>query len=434
MRKSIPVLLAAAAASLGAAGCESDSYSPAIRYGFRADPLVLKKPTDEQIEPDRPGVLPLLSSKDLLDPFNPWFPRGKDKDGKPLGPKEQFQNGNLRDPNLISKKDRRIIEETLLDMFGTPASPQVAVSTDIQEVLKLQEKNLKRGSSLYRVNCLHCHGVTGDGRGPTARWINPHPRDYRQRIFKFTSVDLTKGDKAPPPRREDLYRVLHHGIEGTAMPSFALLGDADLQDLVSYVIHLSLRGKVEFDTIDGGFLYDAEKNTLTVGEQPLDDMMAGLLKTQSEAWAAWQGRDKAIQVAPYNLDESDPQKLNDSIVRGYRLFKGEGSDKPGPTTVSEQEATVAKCISCHTSFGRQAQYKFDDWGTLTKARDLTQGVFRGGRRPVDIYYRIHSGISGSGMNPFGGNFENKERIWDLVNFVRAMPYPLMLKKLDIVLD
>ena len=49
-------------------------------------------------------------------------------------------------------------------------------------------------------------------------------------------------------------RTLHTGIDGTSMPSFALLDvrdpeskdkETDLEAAVSYVIHLSIRGVVE---------------------------------------------------------------------------------------------------------------------------------------------------------------------------------------------
>ena len=54
------------------------------------------------------------------------------------------------------------------------------------------------GYALYRKHCLHCHGVTGDGNGPTAPFLWPRPRDYRRGMYKFTS---TTGQK---PTREDL--------------------------------------------------------------------------------------------------------------------------------------------------------------------------------------------------------------------------------------
>src|SRR5207244_5072418 len=114
-------------------------------------------------------------------------------------------------------------------------------------VLKLDEATLAEGSQLYRRHCLHCHGLSGDGRGPTAPWVNPHPRDYRQGMFKFTSSKQSLGERKA--RREDLLRTLRQGIEGTSMPSFVLLADQDQEALISYVIHLSLRGEVEFDTL-----------------------------------------------------------------------------------------------------------------------------------------------------------------------------------------
>ncbi len=191
MKTKLPLLLVGIVASLGVAGCEADSYSEAIKYTIRTDPLVLDKNLgDEQVDPDRPGVLPLLSSNDLNEPFNPMY-----KNRNNL-----FKEGKFRDPALLKKKDRKELYAALTDAFGSPARPLVRVRADIKETLKLNDENLDHGSRLYRIHCLHCHGVTGDGRGPTGRWVNPHPRDYRQGKFKFMSVDQTSGPK--PPRRE----------------------------------------------------------------------------------------------------------------------------------------------------------------------------------------------------------------------------------------
>src|SRR5205085_2022380 len=120
-------------------------------------------------------------------------------------------------------------------------SPGLVSSKALAGDLKLDRKTLEKGSAIFRKQCLHCHGLPGDGRGPTGPWVNPHPRDFRQGFFKFASTDPAIGK----PRREDIRRTLLNGIDGTSMPSFHLLPADDLENLISYVIHLSIRGEAE---------------------------------------------------------------------------------------------------------------------------------------------------------------------------------------------
>lgn len=35
-------------------------------------------------------------------------------------------------------------------------------------------QNLRHGRKLYARHCQHCHGINGDGDGPTAKYLNPH--------------------------------------------------------------------------------------------------------------------------------------------------------------------------------------------------------------------------------------------------------------------
>ncbi len=66
----------------------------------------------------------------------------------------------------------------------------------------------------------------------------------------------------------------------------------------------------------------------------------------------------------------------------------------------------------------------DDWGNPLRPGNLNRGertVYKGGRRPIDIYWRIAKGINGAKMPAHFPTLE-PEKIWDLVNFVLALPY------------
>jgi hypothetical protein len=279
---------------------------------------------------------------------------------------------------------------------------------------------------------VHCHGVNGDGRGVTAPFINPHPRDFRQGLFKFQAVDQVAGPTSPP-RREDLRRTIHQGIEGTHMPAFNLMPAKDIDALVSYVIHLSIRGKLEYDTVMNGYAYayDADPNTRTLtydGDVTLGEYMQTMYAVNLKAWERAPAR--AIKIKPYPFKEGvDNDEFKASVKRGYYYFTGQDDKQPG--------AKGLNCVSCHANFGRQAMFKWDSWGTLVRPNNLTNGIYRGGRRTVDLYHRIHSGINGSNMPAFGVH-ENvpatANAVWDLVNFVQTLPYPAMREKLGISID
>lgn len=411
------LLSVAAVAPVLLSGCGGNAYSASMEYGVRTDPLVIdEKLGPDRMDPEPPGQLPLLAPADLRDPRSPLH-----ADGEAL-----FKSGKLRDPNRLNSADRRELEAALKEVFGTPARPKVAeISEEEREVLRLDDKTLAEGSRLFRIHCLHCHGVTGDGRGPTARWVHPHPRDYRQGLFKFQSVDQSDG-KVRPPRRADLLRTVELGIEGTSMPSFALLPQEEKEAMVSYVIHLSIRGQAEFETLKSAFSYDPASDSLKRGEATPAEEVKANAQDLARGWAEAQNKPIPVKPSPYKDED-----LAASVRRGQALFLAdEASLKKYYPKVDINALKGASCVSCHLGYGRKALYKFDSWGTLVRPANLTTGVYRGGRRPEDQYHRIHSGINGSGMPPFGKTLDNNQ-IWDLINFVRALPYPAMREKYGI---
>src|SRR5262249_32655950 len=148
----------------------------------------------------------------------------------------------LLDPSKVNADQRKELGDTLATIFGTPAHPKVnggpsevqGTLESLRTKLELDEATLELGASRYRQQCLHCHGLTGDGHGATAPWVSPHPRDYRLGRFKFTSSKQDEGRRKP--RREDLVRTIHEGIEGSSMPTFRMLTQPEIEALASYVI------------------------------------------------------------------------------------------------------------------------------------------------------------------------------------------------------
>ncbi|MEX0718243.1 MAG: cytochrome c [Planctomycetaceae bacterium] len=289
-------------------------------------------------------------------------------------------------------------------------------------------QNLQQGKKLYAVHCMHCHGVTGDGNGPTAKYLDPLPRDYRHGIFKFTST--RSGMRA---RREDLRRTVIEGIPGTNMPSFLLLEDDELDAIIEYVLFLAMRGEVEkrqIDEIAGrGFNIDefsaSDSGQLEKLAEYLRDEVPEEIEGNADITAEEWTR-AAEEVAVLVPGKPRTPDTLESRQRGRALYL----------------SAKAQCANCHGVEGlgngpqtedfeddpanpgqkRSEPGLHDEWGHVVLPRNLTRGMYRGGRRPIDIYRRIHAGISASKMPSFGGTVLNDDEIWDVVNYVLSVPY------------
>jgi mono/diheme cytochrome c family protein len=291
----------------------------------------------------------------------------------------------------------------LKDYFGTPRSPLVALADDAAEMLEslqLAPDELAKGSLLYRKFCLHCHGLVGDGNGSTAGpieapFLTPRPRDFRQGKFKFRSTAKRNSDgsydtvQVSLPSRADLAKTIRYGVPTASMPSFNLLSDEDVDRLVSYVIHLGIRGHVELQ-----MLKDPDADP---GELALDGV---------KRWQASSKSNSTYKPAPL---PKPWDQLKADRERGRKLYLSE----------------TAACASCHGKDGRASVIETptnvgrrNDWGDKNPPRDLTLGAYRGGSRPIDIFYRIKLGIAGSGMPAAAIKDED---VWYLVDYVLSLP-------------
>lgn len=365
---------------LMSAGCGSQPYPATLAYPPRADAIVARLPDNPPDGPPAAGKL-----DEFIDQINQ-------------------RGGKTYDPNSLWGSQKAKLQLALGDIFGSPAAPTVVADGESQafvEQLQLQPAHLAKGSRLYKKHCLQCHGLTGDGRGPTGQWVYPFPRDFRQGIYKYVS---SAGSAARKPTRADLHRVINVGIDRTSMPAFALLSEIEREQIVSYIIHLGLRGEVEYRTMLG---------IVSGSDDFADDFPLEVRSRLKIALRQWVQADaETITSATMPTPEDPEARMTEahfeSVRRGQRLFAHQATG----------------CVACHVDYGRQSRYLYDAWGGSVRPADLTEGAFRGGKTPLDLYHRIRGGIGASGMPATATLTESQ--VWDLVHFVQALPYQRML--------
>jgi mono/diheme cytochrome c family protein len=377
----------------------------------------------------------------------------------------------------ISGERQKVVADTLGAMFGTPNEPYALPETGLdQRKLTMaagpvwsDQSGGKHG--LYRRHCAHCHGISGDGHGPTASILNPYPRDYRRGKFKFKGTYPTA-----EPSDADLQKIVHDGIPGTAMPSFALLPPDEQKALVEYVKYLSMRGQMEraledfVEQLGADDKFDPAKDA-EARTQIFETMLKPIVQ-------GWQTANEQVIVPDENvtktLESRKPEQIADSVNKGRELFYG----------------AQANCAKCHgpTALGDGQQDNYDDWSQegyefirttettpekiqklredLQKAatdeekadlskqidaaqqeyserlsvmsailpprksipRNLREGIYRGGRRPLDLFWRISGGIPGTPMSqggpvaPGATGTLNPGQIWQIVDYIRTLPY------------
>jgi len=98
----------------------------------------------------------------------------------------------------------------------------------------LTDADAKAGRTPYLRECGRCHGERGDGAGPQARALDPSPRDFTQRPFKFRTTPAGQ-----PPTTADVLRTIEQGVPGTAMLSFAFLPEEERKQIAARVLEFA---------------------------------------------------------------------------------------------------------------------------------------------------------------------------------------------------
>lgn len=306
---------------------------------------------------------------------------------------------------------QQALAHKITELTGTPAQPKLLSDP------AFPTPRLLAGQAAFQQRCAACHGDAGNGAGPAAATLLPKPRDYRKGIFKFIStidLDNPSGNRKKKPTRDDLAAVIRRGAVGTSMPAFPLLPDQEVQDLIDYVRYLSQRGELEYRILS---LVEAEEDVF----EDLPSANGGDPKAEAQVRKVRFIEDVVEQqvqqiAADWNKTEdhvlqpltTEPKFSLESVARGKEAFLG----------------NVGNCYGCHGKDGRgmdippeQAKSFQDNWGNLSRAADLSAGMFHGGGRSIDIYRRIMIGIEPM-PSRYADLSKKPELVWDLVHYVQ----------------
>lgn len=354
-----------------------------------------------------------------------------------------------RVPSDLALEDAAEVTEAL---FGTPDDPKWP-SADLvgKKPLAIDVERLSRAAGpvssakdgthqgLFREHCVVCHGLSGGGVGPASLFQNPYPRDFRRGTFKWKSTE-----RAAKPTRDDLRELLHRGVRGTAMPSFALLEADDLEALVDYVVYLSIRGEVERRLIAAaidelGYEEDRPEDELRLtatGDTEGQEVVVLVVERVLDSWRQAESR----VVRPPSWPALSASEQLASIERGKQIFHGQ----------------ITNCAGCHgpNGNGQMPTLDYDDWtkeySTLIgltpsdreamkpfrragaprprpiEPRPLRDGVFRGGGDANSLYRRITQGIAGTPMpavevvEEANGRGLTVDQVGDLIRYVQSL--------------
>lgn len=218
------------------------------------------------------------------------------------------------------------------------------------------------GKEIYMKRCMPCHGINGDGNGPTADTLNPRPRDFTRGLFKLRTTAWKDA-----PTEADHFRTVSRGIPGTAMPAFARI--------------LSEQERWQVIYFERAFFADK----FPPDHQP-----------------------KEILIP------NEPAMNSESIAKGKIFFQ----EKLVCWTCHGREGRGdgLLAMSLKDDWGNPIRPR-----NLTK-----NWQYKGGSSTKDIFLRISTGLNGTPMSAaFAEKLTDEER-WHLAHYVKSLQRPIKL--------
>jgi len=240
---------------------------------------------------------------------------------------------------------------------------------------KVSAETLNLGKTTYMEYCVSCHGDKGDGKGFAATGSTPIPRDFTLGIYKFGNVSAGE-----LPHDEDFYRIIRHGLKGTAM--------------------------LPWD----------------ISDKRLDAVTQYIKTFAPKVWEA-----KGAKLGEHIKPTKDPYKL---AHKEFAIQKGK-----------EVYHVVAQCTTCHRGYVSKSELaqmnkklksdvEWDDtinelklqgteYGPGVLPPDFTWHEVRSANSVEELYVRIAAGVGGTSMPAWRGTIEDNE-IWAVAYYVKHL--------------
>jgi mono/diheme cytochrome c family protein len=92
--------------------------------------------------------------------------------------------------------------------------------------------NVNSGAAIYEQHCLRCHGTSGDGNGPDARFLIVPPANFQSAESRLKS-------------ESEMLDIISYGIIFSPMHGWGdRLSDEDMLDVLAYIRKLGFLGSI----------------------------------------------------------------------------------------------------------------------------------------------------------------------------------------------
>lgn len=151
--------------------------------------------------------------------------------------------------SFLPSQDRFAVAQFLKTFSGRFEKQKPAEPIAIPEPPPSTPAMMEAGQTLYKIQCVACHGPAGHGDGPAAKAM----RDDRGPLPPF---DFTRGRPKSGSALKDYYRAIMTGLQGTPMPDFGrMLKPEQAWGLVYYLYSLGDENRSLPPAVKDHFLY-----------------------------------------------------------------------------------------------------------------------------------------------------------------------------------